>query len=237
MKIWASSPSSADTLAFAQAVTALAIAIEWVDRAEAARVWIVDGAAPAPASRAQYESLQPAPAVAYLGQLMRDLPHPGWAFFKVPVKPQLVAHWLHLHRLVDGVPPVAVPAPPAAGRELWRLSPVQLARWPNLARYGRDLYLIAACSQLLKEPTTYAALLATGAAPASLDALLADAWADGILRVAAQEAVRPPAAVPSAPMPLASPPASRPADLSPAAPGEADRWGLFKRLLSRFTRR
>ena len=110
MKIWASSPSSADTLAFAQAVTALAIAIEWVDRAEAARVWIVDGAALAPASRAQYESLQPAPIVAYLGQLMRDLPHPGWAFFKVPVKPQLVAHWLHLHRLVDGVPSAAVPA-------------------------------------------------------------------------------------------------------------------------------
>ena len=236
MKIWASSRESADTQAFVHSLSAHALALEWVDNPEAARVWIVDGSCPVPASSAQYASLQPAPAVAYLGQLMRDLPHPGWAFFKVPVKPQLVAHWLHLHRLVDGTPAPVVSVAPAAGRELWRLSPVQLARWPNLARYGRDLYLIAACSQLLKEPTTYAALLATGAAPASLDALLGDAWADGILRVATPEAARSPATVPSGPAPLVAG-FSRPADLAAAAPAEADRWGLFKRLLSRFTQR
>lgn len=235
MKIWASSRDSAATAAFAQALSTHALDLEWVDAADAARIWIVDGedSPPEAARRSQYERLQPAPAVAYLGQLMRDLPHPGWAFFKVPVKPQLIAHWLHLHRLIGGSPPPVVYVAPAAGRELWRLSPVQLTRWPNLARYGRDLYLIAACSQLLKEPTAYPALLATGAAPASLDPLLADAWADGILRVVASQPVVRPPATPTGPAPLTAL-FSRPAELASAAPGEGERWGLVKRLLSKF---
>ena len=233
MKIWASSRDSAATAAFAQALSTHAVDLEWVDTAEVARVWIVDGEGSPPdaARRSQYERLQPAPLVAYLGQLMRDLPHPGWAFFKVPVNDRLVAHWVHMHRMATPGAPRAASA--AAGRELWRLSPVQLTRWPNLARYGRDLYLIAACSQLLKEPTVYPTLLATGAAPASLDPLLADAWADGILRVVASQPVVRPPATPTGPAPLTGL-FSRPAELASAAPGEGERWGLVKRLLSKF---
>ncbi len=242
MRVWASAPDSVDTAAFVDALSPHALALEGVKHAADARIWIVDGAAPTTLARVQYLAVQPVPAVAYLGERMDALPHPGWALFKTPVKPLLVAHWLLLHGLVNRAPASPAPTVPAParaprGRELWRLSPVQLSRWPQLGRYGHDLYLIAACAQLLKAPTPYAELLAGGAAPARLDALLAEAWADGILRVVSVSAVRPPSAAPTGPAPRAAAAPSRPAELTASAPRDAEHGGLVKGLLSWLTQR
>ena len=113
MRVWASAPDSVDTAAFVDALSPHALALEWVKHAADARIWIVDGAAPTTLARVQYLAVQPVPAVAYLGERMDALPHPGWALFKTPVKPLLVAHWLLLHGLVNRAPASPAPTVPA----------------------------------------------------------------------------------------------------------------------------
>jgi len=222
MKVWVSARQAPATDGFLHAHGQLAGDCAVLERAAEATLWVVDGVdgKPDASLRTLYEQATPRPAVAYLGRWMSDLPHPAWAFFKAPLTdPKLISLWLHSANVQPGSR-----ADAGLGTEPWRWQPMRLSAWPNLARFRRDLHVITACAQLLRAPTLYSDLIARGAQRDAIDALLADAWAAGLLQLL--------------PVPAAAGVAAAPATAKPAeSPTENARRGLVSRLLARFSLR
>lgn len=232
--IWTPSRNLSAVRDFIKALHELAIDVSWADFPEDANLWVIDGSvfASDPEYVRRYAAHKKPPRVAYLAHRFSDLPHAAWTFFKMPfANPQLIRQWL-------ASPSGSMPALREAALDAehaespadhpWRRGTLRLKRWPNMARYGhegRDVYLIAACLQLLKSPTSYRSLLDIGARPELLDRLLDDAWASKMLEIRAVSPARRRDAAAAA----ASPPRA-------AARADAN-VGLFRRLLARISPR
>src|SRR5688572_10800353 len=91
--IWTPTRNLSAVRDFVKALHEVATEVAWVETADDAELWIIDGSLyPAdPRHVRRYAELKHPPRVAYLAHRFSDLPHAGWAFFKTPVvNPQLI---------------------------------------------------------------------------------------------------------------------------------------------------
>ncbi len=224
--VWASDRDTDASRAFMSALRLRPERWTWVDRPEKAGWWVVDGTiARDRGSLIDLHARCDQPRVAFLAQNLVDLPHPGWTYFRTPLRVPVLFKWLDSQlarrRHFDGAveaPGLAASAPDAP----WRRHRFRLRQWPNVSRYGDTLEIATTCAQLLRQPHDVAAALAHGIAHDVLERLLADAHAAGNLILDAET-------LPQAPLPAVVVEASD--------AGGAHRWGLITRVLRRFSSR
>lgn len=231
---WTPSRNLSAVRDFIKALHELAIDVSWADVPDDADLWIIDGSvfAADPEYVRRYKKRKKPPRVAYLAHRFSDLPHAAWTFFKMPsLDPQLIRQWLaspSASASVSRDSGAAAESAQSPAEHAWRRGMLRLKRWPNLGRYGhdgRDVYLIAACLQMLKSPTHYRALIDIGARPEVLDRLLEDAWTSKMLEIRTTgSARRRDSGIAAASLPRAT------------ARAEAN-LGLFRRLLARISPR
>lgn len=223
--VWTPARESAGVRAFMATLRLHSMQWHWEELPERAGWWIIDASAgpDVPALLQRYEQLVEKPRVAFLTPQLMQLPHPAWTFFKPPVQSGLIFNWIRPDR-ASTAPARAAAVVDTDMPQPWRHGLVGLRRWPNVNRYGGALGLTVACSRMLAAPTRFDQLLHGGdVSEASLDALLADAHAQGLLII---EPFTP--AVDTRPATATPPPAT--------TEREHSRWDLVRRLLGKFAR-
>ncbi len=225
--VWASDRDTDVSRAFMSALRLRPERWTWVDRPEKAGWWVVDGTA----SRDRGNLLDlharcDQPRVAFLAQYLTDLPHPGWTYFRTPLRVPVLFQWLdsqlaRRRHLRDATDTTKGPVPAEAAMP-WHQHRFRLRQWPNVSRYGDALEITTTCAQLLRHPHDLAGALAHGIAPDVLERLLADAHA-------AANLILDTTAAATAPVPAAA------VEVGDAAATHA--WGLVKRVLRRFSPR
>lgn len=220
--IWKGEQDSNTIRAFMAALKLHSAHWHWAPDASSAKWWVVDDISDPSehdATTSIYRSLPRKPHVAFLSRQLIRLPVPGWTFFKMPLETQQLFNWLDAQ--FRAMEPEQARAQPGAD---WAGSMILLTRWPNMARYGKQLELVLACSKLLADWTAYDELVhSTGVSQQQLDTLLLEARDSGILKQMRHRPVGAPTAA--------------------AAPGghhndtaiQGRRVGLIRRLLDRFS--
>jgi hypothetical protein len=154
---------------------------KWQTQPESAIWWVVDGACEELHLLTQALQREKALGVthgALLGKEWNAVENSIWTFFKVPLQTNQIFQW------IDANTRVCVPISTAfAGQR------VRLKRWPNISNYGRNasttdrIQIAETCGRLLMQWMSYEELIGNASDPATMELLLHDAMAHGILAV------------------------------------------------------